>query len=129
MPDRVVDASVLGALFFREQRADEAEAYVAGHQLFEPTLLAYEMASVALKKSKLTPTHADRIRDALTRALSADVRWADVDQPAVLDLALGTGLSSYDATYLYVAQTLQLPLVTFDRRLQVAADELGIASI
>jgi predicted nucleic acid-binding protein len=62
-------------------------------------------------------------------ARSIAIRWADVDQPAVVGLALSTGLSSYDATYLHVAQTLRLPLVTFDHRMQVAAEELGIASI
>lgn len=46
-----------------------------------------------------------------------EIYWADVLHPAVLDLALETSLSTYDASYLYLARYLGMPLVTFDKRL------------
>ena len=56
----------------------------------------------------------------LESALSMDIRWREVDHLAVLELALGTGLTTYDASYLYLARTLGLPLVTFEQQLQAA---------
>ena len=49
------------------------------------------------------------------------IRWSGVSLPDVLDLALETGLSAYDACYLHLAMALRTPLATFDRRLPAAA--------
>lgn len=49
----------------------------------------------------------------------------DVDEIAVFRLALDTGLTAYDASYLYVAQRIGAPLVTFDTKLQAAYTSLG----
>ncbi len=39
----------------------------------------------------------------------------------VVDLALETGLTVYDASYLYLSRNLGMELITFDRRLREAA--------
>jgi hypothetical protein len=39
---------------------------------------------------------------------------APAQHKAVLDVALDTGLPTYDAAYLWLAQSLRLPLATFD---------------
>ena len=41
---------------------------------------------------------------------------------AIVQLALETGLSTYDASYLWLARRLGAPLVTFDERLRRAAE-------
>jgi predicted nucleic acid-binding protein len=56
----------------------------------------------------------------LAAILASDIYRHDVDHVAVVNLALDTGLSTYDASYLYLARHLSVPLVTFDRRLQQA---------
>jgi predicted nucleic acid-binding protein len=43
-----------------------------------------------------------------------------------VNLALSTGLSAYDATYIELAQRLDLPLATADTKLGKAAKSLGI---
>jgi predicted nucleic acid-binding protein len=53
----------------------------------------------------------------LQESLNLAIFWADVLLPEVVDLALETGLSTYDASYLYLARYLGLPLVTFDNQL------------
>ena len=45
---------------------------------------------------------------------------------ASLGIALDGGLSAYDAGYLWLARSLNLPLATFDRRLADAANRSGI---
>lgn len=118
MPGRVVDASVLGAVAFQEPRFPEAVALLQGAELYAPTLLAYELASIARKKALLHPPSAQALAVNLEDALAMDIRWIEVNHRGVMELALATGLTTYDASYLYVARTLSLALVTFDEQLQ-----------
>jgi predicted nucleic acid-binding protein len=59
-------------------------------------------------------------------ALSMNIHWVEVDHSVVLRAALETGLTAYDASYLYVARVMSLPLVTFDERLRAAGGEAGV---
>ena len=58
--------------------------------------------------------------------LSGAIYWTKVDFNKTLELALETGLTAYDASYLYLAQTLSMPIATFDRKLSSAAQARGI---
>lgn len=51
---------------------------------------------------------------------------APAQHKAVLDVALDTGLPVYDAAYLWLAQSLRLPLATFDPAQQAAARQRGV---
>ena len=51
---------------------------------------------------------------------------APAQHKAVLDVALGTGLPVYDAAYLWLAQSLRLPLASFDAAQVAAARQCGI---
>ncbi len=61
MPGRVVDASVVAAMAFEEPNAREAASLVEGYDLSAPTVLHYELASVALKKARRYPSQRDAI--------------------------------------------------------------------
>lgn len=117
MPGRVVDASVLGATFFIDYRYREAERLIADADLFAPTLLNYEMANIAVKRIELFPQRQELILESLQTFLRLNVQLRDVDYRQVVDLAALTGLTAYDASYLYVARELGLPLITFDMQL------------
>ena len=52
---------------------------------------------------------------------------APAQHKAVLDVALDTGLPVYDAAYLWLAQSLRVPLATFDPAQIAAARKRGIA--
>jgi predicted nucleic acid-binding protein len=121
MPGKVVDASALGSLIFGEPRAEEARALLRDSELYAPTLLPYELASIARKKIIQYPDQKDGLSQALELGLALDIRWVDVDHLEVLRLALETGLTTYDASYLYVARILGMLLVTFDERLEKIA--------
>jgi predicted nucleic acid-binding protein len=125
MPAKVADASVIAAIAFGEPRASEAEALLDRSDITAPTLLAYELTSVAVKKARLYPDRADAIEQALLATTRLDIQWIDVDFGAVLRLALATGLTAYDASYLHLAQALRIPLATFDEQLQTAARNLA----
>ncbi|SMF00072.1 Predicted nucleic acid-binding protein, contains PIN domain [Tistlia consotensis] len=118
---RVVDASALAAILFGEPEGARVAALLADARLVAPHLQAFELANVCVVKCL---RHADR-RAAIRRAFGLRTRLAiaelAVDQAGVVDLALATGLTAYDASYLWLVKELAAPLVTLDRKLEQAA--------
>lgn len=118
-PPLVVDCSVIASVLFDEAERDAAVAALSGRELFAPSLIDYEIVSVAAKKSRqgfeavAEQGLADLKRVNLTRcAVDVDIQWR---------LAVGLDLSAYDAAYLALAADLGAPLATFDQRLGEAA--------
>src|SRR5207244_310498 len=108
---RVADASVVAAVVFFEPNAEEAAAMLADNELFEPLLLACELASICRIKIRQFPEQRDGLIQALGMALATDYVWSAVDQTEVVSLALNAGLSTYDASYLHLAYSLNVPLL------------------
>lgn len=124
MPGRVIDASIAGAIAFVEPRLEEAEALIQGMTLYAPTLFEYELTSIALKKIRAYSAASDWISERLHGALRSDVHLLEVPHVEVLALAQDQRLSTYDASYLWLAQSLGVPLLTFDGDLGRAAGAL-----
>ena len=120
----VVDASALAAIAFREPEGRAMLDRLNGRELVAPRLLAYELANTALTKIRRHPSEANAIRVGLDGVLSDEmaIYWSDVAHDKVLALAEQTGLTAYDAAYLWLAQYLGADLVTLDTRLQRAFD-------
>ena len=117
----VVDASVLAALVFVEDRAAEAADLLRDQRLFAPGLLWYEMSEVARVKSATRPVESTAIAEQLDMARRLPIVLRSPEWANLVQLALSTGLTAYDASYLSLAMALEAPLATFDRRLQEAA--------
>jgi predicted nucleic acid-binding protein len=116
----VVDASSVAALIFGEPDSESIARQLAGRVLTAPSLLAYEIANVCLKKVRNDPDHRDEIR-ALHRLFSRmEIHSVDVPFEEALDLAERLELSVYDAAYLWLARALGCELVTLDRTLAAA---------
>lgn len=120
----VIDASAAAALVFGEPAAEQVRRQLVGHALFAPRLLDYELANVAWKKLRHVPGAGVAILAALTEASRLKVTHSDPDMTEVLPLAVATGLTPYDASYLWLARQLRLPLVTLDAALARAAASL-----
>jgi predicted nucleic acid-binding protein len=118
-PPLVVDCSVLATVLFDEPEREAALLAMAGKELFAPTLLDHEMASVALKiaRSGLSKAAEQALRDL------ADLRLTrcSVDTAAKYELARRMKITAYDAAYLQLAVELRAPLATFDQVLGKAA--------
>lgn len=121
---KVVDASAFIALLFDEPEATAVAMQLTDAQLVAPRLLEFEVASVCLRKIR---QFADQ-RDALLAAYRArhrlQVETMDVDHFAIVMLAERAGLTTFDASYLWLAQSIGAELVTLDRRLDAAARRL-----
>ena len=114
---RVVDASALGALVFAEPEAEVMAKAMSGAKLIAPTLLPYEMASICLKKTRQSPQQASILKTALQMAEALAIEIFPVEMAAVIDLARQTNLTTYDASYLWLARATNAELVTLDKRL------------
>jgi len=117
----VVDASAVGAIAFGEPEGHTLAAHLMGETLLAPTLLDYEMASIASKKARAHPEVAPHIHAALEAAGSLRIQRVPVPATELLRLARETKLTVYDAAYLWLARTRDAELVTLDRRLAGAA--------
>lgn len=118
----VIDASAFAAVIFGEPEGHTIWPRLRGATLFAPTLLAYELSSIARKKMRRAPADAARILLALATALEPrwGLVWREVDAVDVVLIASATGLTTYDASYLWLAGSLGAELVTLDGRLAAA---------
>lgn len=117
---KVVDASALAAILFAEPEADAIAERLTGARLAAPSLLDYELANVCLTKIRRQPSQREALRAAFRLAHRLGVETVAVDHAATLDLAETTGLTAYDAGYLWLARALGAELVTLDRKLAEA---------
>lgn len=113
----VVDASAIAAVIFGEAEGATIAAHVEDESLLAPSLIDYELANIGWKKSRRHPDRRVELLAAID--LLAALRITRVPVPArdMLALAAETGLSAYDASYLWLAMSRDVELVTLDDRL------------
>ena len=120
----VVDASAMGALLFGESKAEEVAKVMKDAHLAAPALLRFEMASICLKKIVAHPELETRLMSALDLFNRFAIDTVQVDHRATVTLAMATGLTTYDASYLWLAKELKGELITLDERLAKAVKSL-----
>jgi predicted nucleic acid-binding protein len=118
----VVDASALGALVFGEPRAEDISRALTDATLVAPALLWFEMAAVAAKKIRHHPELAGHIQAAFSLAFSLPIAIKDIDYGETVNLALKSDLTTYDVSYLWLADHLGAELVTLDAKLGKMAE-------
>ncbi len=120
----VVDASALAALVFDEPDGARVRRSLAGRALHSVPLLDYELANTAWKKIRRRPDDRVAVLAAMHVAGALAIHRESPDLLQVLALASATGLTAYDASYLWLARQLNAPLVTLDAALARAAAAL-----
>lgn len=119
LPPLVLDCSTLAGLIFHEAWHAQASDRIRGKVLHAPSLLPFEITSVAAKKHRMG--RPDIAADGLVQFAAMDIELHRVEPALVLGLAIRYGLSTYDAAYLSLAAELKAPLATFDEKLATAA--------
>lgn len=113
----VVDASAIAAVLLLEPEGSTIRAYCEGETLIAPHLIDYELANVMRNRIRSNPRDEVASR-ALTHVLPRlDIRRVAVRPTDILELSLRTGLTPYDASYLWLAIQHDAELVTLDRNL------------
>lgn len=118
---KVVDASALAALLFAEPEAAFVAGQLMGSRLLAPALLGFELANVCLIKSRRHPDQTAALMEAFRLRDRLGVEEMPVDHAGVVAIGVDTGLTAYDAGYLWLSQALRAALVTLDRKLARAA--------
>lgn len=113
----VVDASVLAAIIFGESQGPELTLYLEDETLVAPALVDFELANIGLKKARRAPERMSEIIMALDHASRLNIERVAVPVTDVFVLASETGLTAYDAAYLWVAISRDSELITLDNRL------------
>jgi predicted nucleic acid-binding protein len=132
----VLDASVTAAWLLPDEasahtrrlyaliRRDEVEPQA-------PNLWQWECANIianGVRRGRIPQAAVEGIWSML-EAIRHRVELHELAPPqhkASLGIALDSGLSAYDAGYLWLARSLNLPLATFDKKLADAAARCGI---
>lgn len=124
MPVKVVDVSALAAILFDEPEQRHVAEQIRGADLIAPTLIGYELASVCLKKLRRYPQQRDALIASLALAERMDIQQVKIDPIETTVLADETGVTAYDAAYLWLALAHGAPLVTLDQKLGKVATSL-----
>jgi predicted nucleic acid-binding protein len=121
MDAKVVDASAVAAVLFNEPEAEGVADQLRDARLVAPSLLGFELANVCLIKSHRQSDQMPALIEAFRLWDQLGVAAMAVDHVGVVALAAETGLTAYDASYLWLSHRLGAPLVTLDRKLARAA--------
>lgn len=113
----VVDASAAAAVIFGEPEGATIAAHVRDETLIAPTLIDYELANVCWSKVRRSPERRAEMLAALSTNRAMPIARVPVDIGKTLELALRTGLTIYDAAYLWLAMSRDVELVTLDLQL------------
>jgi predicted nucleic acid-binding protein len=117
--DRVVcDASaVLAALLDSGSDGQWATVRLAEADLFAPTLLPFECATVIRRAELSGAVSGEQAAQAHADLLDLAIELWPYDALATRAWELRPDLSSYDAAYVALAEVLAIPLLTLDRRI------------
>src|SRR5205823_5877759 len=112
---------------FAEPGADAVIDEIDGHRLHVPTLIVFELMNVAWKRARKQPVATALFLEALGLLEGLGLRFRSINQDEVVRLGLATGLTAYDASYLWLSRALRAPLVTRDTGLAAHARTLHIS--
>jgi predicted nucleic acid-binding protein len=119
----VVDASALLEALLRTPAAKAVEnrLFAPGQTLHAPHLLDVEVAQVIRRYAASGEIDSERGRMALTDLADLPLRRYPHDILLLRIWDLRNNLTAYDAAYVALAEALDAPLLTRDRRLAAAA--------
>jgi predicted nucleic acid-binding protein len=114
----------MAAIVFGEPEGRALSAHLRGQTLLAPALIDYEMANIAVTKSRRRPEDRPLHEVALKRFGALGLTRIAVAAADACRLAADTGLTAYDASYLWVAASHDAELVTLDDELARAAGNI-----
>lgn len=132
----VIDCSVTMAWCFEDERTPAADALLARvveSGAVTPAIWPLEVCSVLLGAARRKRIPAEAVSQVAQRIaalpIAVDTEGVALTWSNALQLAERHGLSSYDASYLELAQRKALPLATMDDALRRSAIAAGVAAL
>jgi predicted nucleic acid-binding protein len=130
----VIDTSIAMAWCFEDEATEATDAVLdrlRDDEAAVPAIWPLEVANVLLvaeRRGRLSEAQASRFLELLTQ-LPIEVDDAPRDLGGIVAAGRRHKLSSYDASYLVLAERLGVSLATLDRRLAKAAEHAGVELI
>jgi len=124
-----VDANILAYFFIESPFTELArQVFAKDQEWVVPALWRHEFISILLKIARQgSQSEADLLTIWENANALVKGNEKEVDMRQAFHLAIQQRVSSYDAQYIALAQTLGIPLVTEDRKLRQAAPNLTVS--
>ena len=116
----VVDASAFVELLLYGNQPPPA-VDIAGDVLIAPTIVDYEFLSSARRVARVAPSKLLLAQAAITAFVELTIERHDATQFLPRMWTFRDNMSAYDASYVALAESLEVPLLTADQRLARAA--------
>jgi predicted nucleic acid-binding protein len=127
--DIVIDTSALIAVIVGEPKRTQIVELTAGNTLIGPGSIPWEIGnafSAMFKQSRLT---LDEAKKGLVIFDSIPLRYSQTDFVNALKISKQTKIYAYDAYFLDCAIRHKAPLLTLDRKLKTAAQDLKVETM
>ena len=125
----VTDTSAIIAVLGDEPEKPEILRHTAGHDLFAPQSLPWEIGNAYTAMLKRHRTTEAEAVSAVRLYRQMTVALVEVDLAQALNIAARFNLYAYDAYVIACALDLDCPLITLDKGLMYAATAAGITLI
>jgi predicted nucleic acid-binding protein len=123
----VLDSSAIVEVLIDSPKADRVLAAINGEQRHAPDLISFEVLSAIRGKVRGQELTAEEALTAMRDFADVEARlelWPLLEHMTERAIQLRENVSSYDASYVTLAEILPCPLVTADARLGRAVDDL-----
>ena len=122
---KVVDTSVVIKIFFPEEGSDRALSLIRNHSLIAPDLLLYEFSNYLALRRDITQDDVEFLIKRFYRLpfeffVLPENRFIEVCQ-----FAKKLKVTAYDASFLILAKSLRIPLITADHKFYKVASRYG----
>jgi predicted nucleic acid-binding protein len=127
--DIVIDTSALIAVIVGEPERTKIIELTAGETLIGPGSIPWEIGNAFSAMFKQDRLSLDEAQKGLAIFNSIPLRYVDPDFQYVMRLSKETNMYAYDAYLLDCAIRYKAPLLTLDRKLKVAAQNLKVDAL
>ena len=122
----VIDVSAILAVIVDEPEKNRVVEMVTGHNLVGPGSIPWEIGNAFSSMLKQRRIGIAEARQGLAIFQSIAIRYLAVNLDNALSIAHSANLYAYDAYFLDCAARHAAPLLTLDRPLKRAADQIGV---
>jgi len=127
--DIVIDTSALIAVIVDEPERNRIVEVTTGNTLIGPGSIPWEVGNVFSAMFKQNRLTLDEARKGLVIFDSIPLRYIKPDFVNALKLSKQTNMYAYDAYFLDCAVRHKAPLLTLDRKLKTAAQDLNVETM
>ncbi len=127
--DIVIDTSALIAVIVDEPERDKIIEFTTGNTLIGPGSIPWEIGnafSAMLKQDRLT---LDEAQKGLSIFDTIPLRYVEINFSNALRLSKAINMYAYDAYFLDCAIRFKSPLLTIDKKLNTAAQNINVETL